>query len=171
MKRIGRGRALAWGAGIVAGIVAGAMLVAGAAQAAKGLPLPRFAALRADKVNVRTGPGVRYPVEWVFVYRNMPVEIVAEFDTWRKVRDWQGTIGWVHQSMLTGRRSIIITQGLQDLRREPARNAKVIARIEPKVIGHLLNCREDWCRVEVSGFRGWMMRRQFWGVYADEKLE
>ncbi len=73
--------------------------------------LPRFASLRAGEVNVRTGPGVRYPVEWVFVYRHMPIEIVAEFDTWRKVRDWQGTEGWVHLSMLSGRRTAIVTTG------------------------------------------------------------
>ena len=120
---------------------------------------------------MRTGPGVRYPVEWVFVYRNMPVEIIAEFDTWRKVRDWQGTVGWVHRSMLSGRRSIIVREGLQPLRRDAAPDARVIARIEKKVIGRLLKCRGAWCRVEISGLRGWMRRDQFWGVYPKEKID
>src|SRR5919204_606278 len=73
-----------------------------------GLPLPRFASLRSDEVNVRTGPGTRYPVDWVFKRKGMPVEIVAEFENWRKIRDWQGASGWVHQSLLTGKRSFII---------------------------------------------------------------
>src|SRR3977135_3649158 len=73
-----------------------------------GLPLPRFASLRSDEVNVRTGPGTRYPVDWVFKRKGMPVEIVAEYENWRKIRDWQGASGWVHQSLLTGKRSFII---------------------------------------------------------------
>ena len=147
------------------------LLAAGAAQAKSGLPLPRFATLRADKVNVRTGPGVRYPVEWVFVYRNMPVEIISEFDTWRKVRDWQGTVGWVHQSMLSGRRMIIVTKGVQALHREADADAPVIARLQKKVLGRLLECRKLWCRIEVSGHRGWMRRAQFWGAYSDERID
>lgn len=147
------------------------MVGAGAGHAKTGLPVPRFATLRADEVNVRTGPGVRYPVEWVFVRRNMPVEITAEFDTWRKVRDWQGTTGWVHQSMLTGRRSIIVPDGVQALRREAADDAAVIARLEQKVVGRLVECRREWCRIEVSGQNGWMKRSQFWGVYPDERIE
>src|SRR5437660_12925684 len=73
-----------------------------------GRPLPRFASLRSDEVNVRTGPGTRYPVDWVFKRKGMPVEIVAEYENWRKIRDWQGASGWVHQSLLTGKRGFII---------------------------------------------------------------
>src|SRR5258708_28049028 len=72
-------------------------------------PLPRYLSLRSDEVNLRTGPGVRYPVDWVLQRRNMPVEVLAEFENWRKIRDWQGTEGWVHQSMLSGRRYAIVT--------------------------------------------------------------
>src|SRR5262245_34959241 len=74
------------------------------ARKGSGLPVPRFASLRSDEVNVRTGPGTRYPVDWVFKRKFMPVEVVAEFENWRKIRDWQGASGWVHQSLLTGRR-------------------------------------------------------------------
>ena len=160
---------------VVFRMAAAAMVVvivaAGAGYAATGLPVPRFATLRADEVNVRTGPGVRYPVEWVFVRRNMPVEITAEFHTSRKVRDWQGPAGWVHQSMLSGRRSIIVPDGVQPLRREAANDAAVIARLAEKVVGRLLECRKEWCRIEVSGRRGWMKRSQFWGVYPNEKVD
>ena len=75
-----------------------------------GLPLPRFVSLRADEVNMRTGPGVQYPVEWVYKRQGLPAEIIAEFGTWRKVRDWQGTQGWIHQSMLSGKRNFIIME-------------------------------------------------------------
>lgn len=135
-----------------------------------GLKLPRFASLRAGEVNVRSGPGMRYPVDWVFLYRNMPVEIVAEFDSWRKVRDWQGAEGWVHRSMLSGRRWAIVQTGLQPLMREPKAGAPMVARIEKKVIGRILECRGAWCRIDFSGFRGWMRRDQFWGVYPDEPV-
>lgn len=132
--------------------------------------LPRFASVRAAEVNVRTGPGVRYPVEWVFVYRNMPVEIVAEFDTWRKVRDWDGTEGWVHRSMLSGRRSVIVTGRQRALREIDEAKGGVVARVNGRVLGKLIKCRGDWCRLEIAGRRGWMRRSYLWGIYKDEKL-
>lgn len=136
-----------------------------------GLPLPRFVSLRAGEVNLRTGPGARYPVEWVLVYRHMPVEIIAEFDTWRKIRDWQGTVGWVHQSMISGNRWVIVREGRQPLRRSGEKDAPIIARIEQKVIGRLKECRTQWCEIDFSGFTGWMRRNQIWGVYPGEKVE
>lgn len=149
-------------------LVLGAAWVHAAQPAAK---LPRFASLRAGEVNVRTGPGVRYPVEWVFVYRHMPIEIVAEFDTWRKVRDWQGTEGWVHRSMLSGRRTAIVTTGRRSIHDVPARDARVIAEVEERVVGQLLKCQPQWCRVEIAGFRGWIRRAVIWGVYDGETFD
>ena len=147
------------------------LLAPGPAQAATGLAVPRFAALRAQEVNMRAGPGVRYPVEWVFTRRNLPVEITAEFELWRKIRDWQGTEGWVHASMLTGKRSVIITGRTRMLRRSDSTSAPVIAKVEKTVVGRLLNCRGAWCRLDIAGLRGWMQRPQFWGVYPKEKVE
>lgn len=136
-----------------------------------GLPLPRFASLRANKVHLRTGPGIRYPVEWVYVFRGMPVEIVAEFENWRRVRDWQGSEGWVHRTMLSGNRTALVTGGLQPLRREPAAEAALIARMEERVLGQIIRCEGDWCRMEVAGKRGWISRSHIWGVYPQEKVE
>jgi SH3-like domain-containing protein len=155
--------------------VAAALLIAfGAATlhaAESGLPVPRFVSLRSDKVNVRTGPGVRYPVEWVLQRKGMPVEVVAEYDTWRKVRDVEGTEGWVNQNLLSSRRGMIVTGAIRALRRDPAANAAVVARAEPDVVGQLLSCKGEWCRVELGGFRGWLRRSEFWGVYPNEKVE
>lgn len=135
------------------------------------LSLPRFASLRASEVNVRTGPGVRYPVEWVFVRRSLPIEIVAEFGTWRKIRDWQGTEGWVHRSMLSGRRTVIITGAVRTLRRKPSPKAPAVVRVEPGVVARLLECEQQWCWIEAGGFRGWLRRDAFWGTGANEGIE
>jgi SH3-like domain-containing protein len=81
--------------------------------------LPRFVSLRASEVNLRTGPGIRYPIEWVFKRRDLPVEVVDEFESWRRIRDWEGTLGWVHQSMLRGRRTALVTGEPRVLRRAP----------------------------------------------------
>lgn len=153
-------------------LVAGAMLMFAAAPtlAETGLPLPRFASLRADKVHLRTGPGVRYPVDWIFVQRSMPIEIVAEFENWRKVRDWQGTEGWVHRTMLSGKRMAVVKGGIQPLRRKPDPNAELTARVMEKVLGRILECEGEWCRIEIENQRGWMRRTHFWGVYSDEKV-
>jgi len=135
------------------------------------LPLPRFVSLRSNLVNLRTGPGTTYPVDWVFVRRDLPVEVIAEFDVWRKIRDWQGTVGWVHQSMLDGRRTVRISGSERALHRDPTEDAAVVARLAPGVIGRLLECNDSWCRIEVGSNRGWLKRDEFWGVYPDEKVE
>ena len=136
-----------------------------------GLPVPRFASLRSDEVNVRSGPGTRYPVEWVFQKKNMPVEVIAEFDTWRKIRDWQGTVGWVHQSMLVGKRSVVIAAKQASLLRTPESDSAPVARVEASVQGELLSCKGNWCRVRIDDYKGWLARKDLWGAYADEKIE
>ncbi len=131
------------------------------------LPLPRFVSVRAGEVNVRTGPGVRYPIDWVFVRRDLPVEIVAEYETWRQIRDHQGTTGWVHQSMLSGKRTVLMQDKLVTLRRTANGGAPPVARAEAGVIGELVECDSVWCRVEVAGIRGWAEKEKLWGVYPD----
>jgi SH3-like domain-containing protein len=132
--------------------------------------LPRFVSLRASEVNLRTGPGIRYPIEWVFKRRDLPVEVVDEFESWRRIRDWEGTLGWVHQSMLRGRRTALVTGEPRVLRRAPEDTAPPVARVEPGVIGELEGCEPSWCRVAAGGFEGWLRREEFFGVYPNEAL-
>jgi SH3-like domain-containing protein len=138
-----------------------------------GLPLPRYVSLRAGEVNLRTGPGVQYPVDWVYLRQNLPMEIIAEYGTWRKVRDWQGTQGWVHQSMVSGLRTLIITGNTRTVRRKADAQSKPIAILEAGVIGKLLSCPDlnGWCRVDVAGQKGWLRRVDFWGVLKNEVME
>jgi SH3-like domain-containing protein len=136
----------------------------------KPLPVPRFVSLRADEVNLRTGPGERYPIDWVLTRKGLPVEIVEEFEAWRKVRDFQGTEGWVHQRMVTGTRNVVVTGDVRTLRADPDAMAPAVARAEPGVIAHLLDCRDTWCRVELQGMKGWLKRGEVWGVYPTEAV-
>ncbi len=151
-----------------------AALGAAAARAASdGDPnLPRFVSVRGDKAHMRTGPGLRYPVEWVYVRRGFPLEITAEFDAWRKVRDWKGTEGWMISTVLSAHRTVIVTGArTHPLHRDPSPTAQVIAKLDPGVIAKLLGCNPGWCRIEVVGFRGWLPRDAFWGVRPGEKVE
>jgi SH3-like domain-containing protein len=135
-----------------------------------GLPVPRFVSLHADRVNLRTGPGDRYPIEWVLTRKEMPVEITGQLEHWRRVRDWEGTSGWVHERMLTGKRAIIVKGGVRPLLRQPDPAAPVIARAEPGVVGRLLECRAAWCKVETGEVTGWIRRSDVWGVYPQEAV-
>jgi SH3-like domain-containing protein len=139
--------------------------------AGEDLPLPRFASLRSNEVNLRTGPGTNYPVDWVLTRRAMPVEVLAEFDIWRKIRDWQGTVGWVHQSMLTGNRTALIITSPRLLRSDPGGGTRAVARLEPGVIAKLLECSGGWCRLEADGYRGWLKRDEFFGVFPNETVK
>ncbi|WP_374446032.1 SH3 domain-containing protein [Stella sp.] len=159
----------------LAAALAALALVAAAPRTAAAdedkLPVPRFVTLRAEEANARTGPGTQYPIEWRFMRRGMPVEITAQFGQWRKIRDWQGAGGWVHQSLVSGRRAVVVTGIARVLRRRGSDDAAAVAQVEPGVIGRLLECDPGWCRVEVQGYRGWLKRTEFWGVYPGEKIE
>jgi SH3-like domain-containing protein len=155
---------------IVIALLAAAPPAKASEQDGPGLPLPRFVTLRAGEVNMRAGPGVQYPVEWVYKRQNLPVEVIAEYRTWRKVRDWQGSQGWVHQSMLASRRAVIVTGATRTLREKPDAKSAAVAELEAGVIATLAECPQGvgWCRVEVDGFEGWLRRVDFWGTLKDE---
>lgn len=145
--------------------------VATAAENDTGQKLPRFVSLRSDQVNLRVGPGENYPIQWVLTRKEMPVEITKEFENWRMIRDWQGTEGWVHERMLTGKRAVVIKGGIRTLHRQPDVAAPPVARAEPGVIAKLLECRADWCRVDAADHTGWVQRGDLWGVYPGEVLQ
>lgn len=143
-----------------------------APEGTSGLPLPRFVSLRSDQVNMRAGPGARYPVDWVYMRRELPVEVIQEYETWRKIRDPDGAEGWVHQSMLTGRRTIMVRKDKAMLRRTADDTASAAAYLSQGVVGKLLQCPKgsDYCRVEVEGYQGWLRRNELWGAYKAEAI-
>jgi len=144
------------------------LFAAGAALADE--KLPHFASLRADEVNLRAGPGERYPVRWVYQRKGLPVEVTAEFDVWRKIRDSEGTEGWVHQRMLAAQRSVVVKDAVRALRGEPDAAAPIVARAEAGVVARLVQCRAQWCEVETQGLKGWLQRSEVWGVFPDEAV-
>lgn len=137
-----------------------------------GLPVPRFVSLKSEEVNVRTGPGTRYPISWIYRREGMPVEVIEEFDLWRKIRDAEGTSGWVHKSMLEGKRNALIKgKNPQLVRIDHEEDAKPVLKVEPSVIVKLVECSSLWCRIQVSGRKGWIQKKLLWGVYPEEVLE
>ncbi|WP_081649764.1 SH3 domain-containing protein [Fodinicurvata sediminis] len=141
-----------------------------------GLPIPRFVSLQSNEINLRKGPGIRYPIKWVYRRRGLPVEIIDEFTTWRRIRDWEGTVGWVHQSMLSGKRTLRILPGAEDERRillyeHPSNTAEAVAELEPGALGNLESCEDTWCRAAFSGLEGWLPRTAFFGAYENEELD
>ena len=144
------------------------------ASAADGEPsgrIPRFVSLRSDQVNLRVGPGENYPIQWVLTRKEMPVEIIREFEHWRMIRDWQGTEGWVHERMVTGKRAVVVKGGIRALHRLPDPASQVVARAEPGVFARLVECRGAWCRIEAADIAGWVQRIEVWGVYPDEAVQ
>lgn len=152
------------------------MLLAASAASAQpavgpsGLPLPRFVSLAETQVNARTGPGRDYPIRWLYLRRDLPVKIVEEHDVWRKIVDPEGGEGWVHSQLLTSRRSVLIMGGIEDLHRTATGDSRVVLRAEAGVVGRLLDCRPEWCLVEIDAKRGWVRRASIWGVLDGEML-
>lgn len=136
-----------------------------------GLPIPRFVSLKGDPVNMRAGPGVRYPVRWVYVRRGLPLMVTAEFEYWRRVRDADGAEGWIHKSLLRGDRTAQILGSLETLHSEPRPDAPVTARAEAGVIADLVACKGSWCRLELDDVGGWIVRNAIYGALPDEEFE
>lgn len=140
--------------------------------AASGLPIPRFVTLSSDKVFVRTGPALRYPIKWIFKKEGLPVEVIQEFDTWRKIRDKDGEEGWVHQSLLSGKRAVLITAPeAVTLAKDPSHTSEKVALLEPGVVASLKSCVETLCEISAGGYEGWAPRNLLWGIYETEELQ
>ncbi|SFB12685.1 SH3-like domain-containing protein [Poseidonocella pacifica] len=135
------------------------------------LPLPRFVSIKASEANVRRGPSLTHRIDWVFKRRNLPVEITAEYGHWRRVRDRDGAGGWVHYSLLSGVRYVIVDADPLDVRVNPDEEAAVAAQFEAGVIAELGRCDIDWCRIGAGGYRGWALKTGLWGVDAEEVRE
>jgi SH3-like domain-containing protein len=148
---------------------------------ASGLPVPRFVSLKADRVNLRQGPGTEYPTAWVFRRAGLPVEVIKEFETWRQVRDSEGTTGWVASTMLSGRRTAVvlpweirpgkIAPPLTALRSDDSEGAAAIAELEAGVLASIISCDGRWCRVSIDGFRGYIEQAKLWGAYQGEVIK
>ena len=128
------------------------------------LPLPRFVSLKAAESNVRRGPSLSHRIDWVFQRRNMPLQVVAEYGHWRRVIDRDGQGGWVHYTMLSGARTVVIEGEATPLRAQPEANALENAMLEPGVVARLGDCNPDWCQLNAGGYRGWVPKAQLWGV-------
>ncbi len=141
-----------------------------------GLPLPRYVSLKSARVNMRVGPGRDYMVDWMYMKRGLPMEVIQEYDTWRKVRDAEGNEGWVLHSLLSGDRTAIVApweekDTMIEMRARPSSDSRVVARLEPGVIAPVSACENGWCEMEVPGAHGYVAQKQVWGVYPDESFK
>ena len=162
-----------------------AVLIANPADAAQtegpngasGLPLPRFVSLKSERVNVRAGPTKENDVNWIYTRAGLPVEIIAEYENWSRIRDWEGGEGWVLHSLLSGRRTALISapaKAVDDfvpIHSSYDRQSAVTARLQAGVLATVKRCNDNWCRVSGEGFDGWIEQERLWGVYPGEKVE
>ena len=169
-------------------LLAGCMLGASASpvfsakdsgQTTSGLPLPRYVSLKSKRVNLRVGPSTDYAVSWMYTTSGLPVEIIQEYDTWRRIRDADGTEGWVNHSLLSGQRTAVAAPWMRgkgeavyvNMRREALPSAAVVAKLEPGVVLHVGECNGDWCHAEADGTDGWVAQAEIWGAYPGEAFK
>lgn len=136
------------------------------------LPIPRYVSMRAETANARRGPGLEHRVDWEFRQRGMPLRIVGEYGQWRQVQDPDGAGGWVHHSLLSGARTVLVRgEAAAVMRAGPGERTAVRAMAEPGVVARLEACRDDWCQIRAGSFRGWVPRDRLWGVDPGETVE
>lgn len=161
--------------GVAIGLMAMLASMAGAQEDERGavtsLPLPRYVSLKTNEGNARRGPGLTHRIDWVFSRVGMPLRVTAEYENWRQIEDAEGAGGWVHYSLLSGSRTALVTAAMMDLRDTPLHDGTVILRAEAGVIGRLVECRPDWCRLSIDGVKGWAAKSDLWGVDPKESFE
>ncbi len=135
------------------------------------LPIPRFVSLKAKEGNVRRGPSLSHRIDWVFRRHNMPLEVIAEYGHWRRVQDRDGQGGWMHYSLLSGVRHVIVEDDLTPLHTKPSTESTIKAYAEAGVVARLGTCAPAWCKISANGIRGWVSKDQIWGVRPDELRE
>lgn len=154
-----------------------AALAAEGSTGPSGLPLPRFVSLKSERVNVRAGPTKDHNVNWVYTRAGLPVEIIAEYENWRRIRDWEGAEGWVWHSLLSGRRTALVAakaktgEDLVPLMASPDGVSRVVAKLQTGVLAQVKRCGGNWCRIAGEKFDGWIEQERLWGVYPEEKVE
>jgi len=132
------------------------------------LPIPRYVSLKVKEANARRGPSLSHKIDWIYKRQNMPLEIYAEYENWRRVRDFEGLGGWVHYTLLSGIRYVLIKNELLEMRLLPSIDAQVIAKVPQHNIATLDKCNKDWCRIIDDGYKGWVPKNGIWGVYENE---
>jgi SH3-like domain-containing protein len=164
-RRLGGAMVAAW----MVAMPAGSAYSAGETPtgSVSGLQVPRFVSLKSDRVNVRSGPNKDQEVRWVYTRAGMPVEITAEFENWRRIRDWEGAEGWVYHSLLSGRRSADMVPLYESRDVESA----VVARLQSGVLGQIKSCNGTWCEISGKNFSGWIKQERLWGAYPNEKVD
>ena len=159
----------------VIGALCAALLACSAVASDRGpvtnLPIPRFVSLKASEGNVRRGPSLTHRIDWVFTHRNMPLQVTGEFGHWRRVRDRDGAGGWVHYSLLSGMRTVIVERDMLPLLMKPDPASPVNAHAELGVVARLGECLGDWCRITADKHRGWVPHSALWGVTKDDIAE
>ncbi|SIR07810.1 SH3-like domain-containing protein [Rhizobium sp. RU35A] len=163
----------------LAAFVDTAPAMAQTAKGASGLPLPRFVSLKSRRVNIRVGPSTDYAVSWMYLKEGLPMEIIQEYENWRRVRDADGTEGWVNQALLSGERTALAAPWMRDkgqqvfvnMRREAQTTAQVVAKLEPGVIMRLKQCTGDWCLAIAGSMEGWVPQSEIWGAYPGEAFK
>lgn len=174
-RALWRGSLLGAALAVFVGLCGGATALAEQAGSASGLPIPRYVSLKSDRVNLREGPSKDHRTIWVFQRAGLPVEITAEFEIWRRVRDSEGSEGWVLHSLLSGRRTALVTpwkkSGESVLHAKPDAQSAPTAKLQPNVLASVRACSGGWCKVSGEGFSGFIQQSDLWGVYPNEVFE
>jgi SH3-like domain-containing protein len=139
--------------------------------AVTNLPLPRYVSLKTGEGNARRGPGLTHRIDWVFKRAGMPLRITAEFENWRRIEDQDGAGGWVHYTLLSGVRTVLVARDMVEFHSQPDREADVVAQAELGVVARLLQCGSDWCRISAGGEKGWVEKSAIWGVDPGEIVQ
>ena len=128
-----------------------------------GYAIPRFVSTK-GKSNVRTGPGTKYPIQFTLQVP-VPLQIIEEYENWRKITDWQGEQGWIHGALLTGEKQGIVTTPKTPIYKKQTPHSPIIATAEKNYVFAISECTAKWCKIHIQSpiIKGYVRTQDIWG--------
>ena len=149
-------------------IILALVLVASAVPASAAA---RYVSVRSEKAFLREGPTYQHRVLFIYKRKDYPLQVLSVYESWRRVRDADGTTGWMSQTNLSDvRTALVVGHGLAMLRSGPYVTSPIVAKAEPGVVAKLKACKPEFCQITVNGEKGWIDRSRIWGVDAGELI-
>ena len=122
-----------------------------------------FSTLLYNNVNLRQGPSKDYPIKIFYKKKYLPVLVQDTSDNYRKIKDHENNTGWIHVSQLSRKKAALVLDGEVIMFENSTIFSKPLAVLKKGRLCLISKCKDDWCKIKVERFSGWVKKKSLWG--------